>query len=66
MAMISDGSNVRNEPYVCHSRSKSVRDAEEAPTPRDTLQMVFAAILKFDARADHEVLDGARDKDLVR
>ena len=45
---------------------QSVLDAEQAPTPGNALQFVFAAILKLDARADHEVLDRARDKDLVR
>jgi hypothetical protein len=53
--------------WFCYLRAiKSVLDAEQAPTPWNALQLVFAAILKFNARANHEVLDGARDKDLVR
>jgi hypothetical protein len=44
----------------------SVLDAEQAPTPGDALELVFASILKLNARANHEVLDRARDKDLVR
>lgn len=49
------------------SRSiKSALDVEQTPSPRDTLQLVFAAIPKLDARANYEILDGARDEYFTR
>jgi hypothetical protein len=44
----------------------SVVDPEQSPTPRDTFQLVFAAIVKLNARANHEILHGARDEHFAR
>lgn len=45
------------------SRSiRSALDVEQTPRARDTLQLVLAAIPKLDARANHKILDGARDE----
>jgi hypothetical protein len=56
---------LRNKPYrFCYL--SSALDPKQAPLPGDALEFVFTAILKFDAGANHEVLDGARDKNLAR
>lgn len=44
----------------------SAVDPEQSPTPGDTFQLVFAAILKLNARANHEILHGARDEHFAR
>ena len=61
------GIDPHSQLYFRHFETiKSVLDAEQSPTPRDTFQLVFAAILKLDARANHEILDGARDEHFTR
>jgi len=39
-------------------------DREEPPGPRHTLQLVFSSVGEIDARADHQILDGARHQHL--
>jgi len=43
----------------------STLNGEQFPGPRDALELVLTSVLELDARAGHEVGDGARDEDLV-
>ena len=42
------------------------RDRVELPAPGHPFQDVVASASELNARANHEILDGARDKNLVR
>ena len=41
-------------------------DLVDLPVARDSSELVGAVFLELEVRADHQVLDGSRDKDLVR
>ena len=45
---------------------RSPRDRVELPAPGHPFQDVLASVIELNARANHEILDGARDKNLVR
>jgi hypothetical protein len=51
------------QPDVGHS---STGDRVELPAPGHPLQHVLTSVIELNARANNEVLDGARDEDLVR
>src|SRR6185312_10116067 len=55
---------VRHEPAA--GRRLHFVDGEEAPFARHALQFTGTAIAERDAGTDDEVLDGARNEDLVR
>jgi hypothetical protein len=44
----------------------STRDRVKLPAPRHTLQHVLTSVIELNARANNEVLDGSRDKNLAR